>query len=119
LEDEIRFKTEQTEMIITPEDELQLKERGMTLADLIAQIELFTKDIQPVKLEKPCVVSDGILQLNGAECNRLAAYYDQQKQGLQILGFIPASYWALSLQVVQLVACSSIYTIIYPTMKMI
>jgi len=78
-------------MIITPEDELQLKERGMTLADLIAQIELFTKDIQPVKLEKPCVVSDGILQLNGAECNRLAAYYDQQKQGLQILGFIPAS----------------------------
>lgn len=78
-------------MIVTPEDELHLQGRGITLTDLIGQIDLFTKDIQPVKLEKPCVVSDGILQLNGAECNRLAAFYDEQKQGLQILGFVPAS----------------------------
>lgn len=78
-------------MIITPEDESQLKLRGLTSLDLLEQIELFTKRIQPVKLEKPCITGDGILRLNSSECNFFLEYYEEHKQDKSIQGFIPAS----------------------------
>jgi len=78
-------------MIITPEDESLLRQRGLTTADLFGQIELFTKGLQPLRLEKPCSVGDGIIQLGSSESNRLVQYYDAHEQGLSIQALVPAS----------------------------
>lgn len=78
-------------MKITPEDEKQLAERGLTLADLFGQIQLFSKDIQPVRIEKPCLVGDGIVQLSGIECNHYAALFEKNSPPLSMLKFVPAS----------------------------
>ncbi len=78
-------------MILTQQDDVQLKELGITMADLFGQIELFTKGIQPLKLERPCTSGDGILRLNGSDYHRLSELFDKQKQGLSIHGVVPAS----------------------------
>lgn len=78
-------------MIITQEDEIQLKGMGLSAIDLFRQIELFTKEIQFLKLEKPCSVGDGVLHLNSSDCNRLVEGYDNYRQGVSIIGFVPAS----------------------------
>jgi hypothetical protein len=78
-------------MIITPEDDNQLKERGLTAVDLFRQIELFTKHTQPLKLERPCSINDGITSLSTSECKHLVDYFESQTQAKEIIAFVPAS----------------------------
>ncbi|HEY8403912.1 MAG TPA: DUF4301 family protein [Flavobacteriales bacterium] len=78
-------------MILTPEDDNQLKERGLTAIDLFRQIELFTKQTKPLKLERPCSINDGITALSTSECKQLVEYYESHTQGKEIIAFIPAS----------------------------
>ncbi len=78
-------------MKITQEDEQQLHQRGMTLVDLHRQWEMFTHGAPALKLEKPCTVGDGIVQLSASECNRLVDVYEKNKGGKSIVGFVPAS----------------------------
>lgn len=78
-------------MIITPEDEKDLQQRGIALSDLMQQVHQFTKETKPVRLERPCTQSDGIVVLSGADCHRYQKHFEQKRENLDILKFVPAS----------------------------
>lgn len=78
-------------MILKPEDQQQLSERGQNIADILGQINLFTNNIKPQKIEKPCTIGNGIIHFNGSEINRLVEVYEKQKRHYTISAFIPAS----------------------------
>jgi hypothetical protein len=78
-------------MILTPEDEKDIQQRGLALSDLMQQIHQFTAETRPVRLERPCTPSDGILILSGADCHKYQRTFEQKKEQFDLLKFVPAS----------------------------
>lgn len=78
-------------MQLSKKDEIELSRRGMNIYDLMQLIQQFTKDTRPVKLERPCTPSDGILVPNGGECHRLQRVFETESSKYSIVKFVPAS----------------------------
>lgn len=78
-------------MHFSKEDELELKRRGLNIHDLLQMIQQFTRDTRPVKLERPCTPSDGILLPNGGECHRLQRVFETESAKYSMVKFVPAS----------------------------
>ncbi len=78
-------------MFISQDDEKDLMKRQMSLSVLMQQIYQFTKDTRPIKLERPCSPSDGLLTLSGAECHRYQKIFETEGDKFTKLKFVPAS----------------------------
>lgn len=78
-------------MHITRQDEQTLKEKGIDLSGFIAQLHRFTQETKPVKLERPCTLSDGIVNLSATECLRLQRLFESEGRKKRIQKFVPAS----------------------------
>lgn len=78
-------------MHFNKEDEAELARRGLNIHDLMQQIQQFTKDTKPAKLERPCTPGDGILVPNGGECHRLEMVFQAEAPKYSIVKFVPAS----------------------------
>lgn len=72
-------------------DEELLKQRGMSVNDVLQQIHQFTQDTHPAHLDRPCTVGDGILALNAADCLKYSRHFDELRSKLTIQKFVPAS----------------------------
>ncbi|MEW6669673.1 MAG: DUF4301 family protein [Thermodesulfobacteriota bacterium] len=68
-----------------------IRERGMTPEEVLAQVERFRKGFPFCRLERPCTVGDGIVALEPAETTRLSRVYDRAALAGRAMGFVPAS----------------------------
>lgn len=78
-------------MNFNPKDENDLSARGLSIAELVAQIHRFTQETKPLKLERPCTAGDGISILTPANCHRLMELFDREKKNYSLMKFVPAS----------------------------
>ena len=78
-------------MEFTADQLKELESRGLTAADVAIQIHRFTKEILPIKLERPCIPGDGIHVLPASECHRYLSIYENDRQPYSIAKFVPAS----------------------------
>jgi Domain of unknown function (DUF4301) len=72
-------------------DLTQIKARGLTLEEIMAQIELFRRGFPFVKLLRPCTVGDGIHLLGKSEILKLEEIYPRTSLSGRAMKFVPAS----------------------------
>jgi len=72
-------------------DEELLKQRGMSVNDILQQIHQFIHDTEPARLDRPCTVGDGILALSATDSLNYSRIYEAARQKLTIQKFVPAS----------------------------
>ncbi len=72
-------------------DLLQVRERGLTLEELIGLIETFRRGFPFVRLLRPCTVGDGIRVLRKNEIQSLGEFYTGTVLSGRAMKFVPAS----------------------------
>ncbi|RDY59542.1 DUF4301 family protein [Flagellimonas nanhaiensis] len=69
----------------------QLQKKGISKDKVINQIQTFKEGIPFVKLVRPAVVSDGIQRFSSEEQQEFVQYFEDNKEKLDLLKFVPAS----------------------------
>ncbi|EAS20525.1 conserved hypothetical protein [Flavobacteria bacterium BBFL7] len=75
----------------TPHQLEQLKEKNISTDTIIQQIERFKTGFPVVKLDRPAIVSDGIIRLKESEHSSYRLIYEEKISNLEVLKFVPAS----------------------------
>lgn len=78
-------------MLFTETEQQQLASKGITPQQAAEQIETLTTGIPFVTLQAPASVENGILKIPLSEQNRLVSKFENAKNQLDLLKFIPAS----------------------------
>lgn len=78
-------------MRFTKEDIEQIGNKGISEKEVAGQIKIFQRGNLPVNIEAAAIVGNGIQQYSSLERGEFSAYYENNKQGLEILKFVPAS----------------------------
>jgi len=78
-------------MEFSENDLQQLSKMSISKEKLLEQIETFKEGIPFVNLEKAALVSEGISRFSRVEEQQLIQNFDDSKQGLSLLKFVPAS----------------------------
>lgn len=76
---------------LSQKDLEQLESKGISRDRVSTQIETFKTGIPFVKLVKAAVVSDGILRFSDEEEKDIVQYFEDNRGGLDLLKFVPAS----------------------------
>jgi hypothetical protein len=72
-------------------DVRQIEAEGLTLQQVLAQINLFEKGVCPVGLNRPCSVGDGIVVLTEEDMPELIALCENGIRKGRMVKFVPAS----------------------------
>lgn len=72
-------------------DRESIKERGVSPEETARQIEMFRRGIAPTRLERACVVGDGILRVEREEIERAIEASDEATAKGRVSKFVPAS----------------------------
>lgn len=72
-------------------DVRQIEAEGLTLQQVLAQINLFEKGLCPVGLNRPCSVGDGIVALTEEDMSELIALFEDGMRKGRVVKFVPAS----------------------------
>ena len=75
----------------TDQDLDLLESKGISKKKVLNQIATFKEGIPFVQLEKPAVISDGIIAFTREEENKLVRLFEDKVQSLSLLKFVPAS----------------------------
>ncbi|WP_242203896.1 DUF4301 family protein [Aestuariivivens insulae] len=78
-------------MIFSDNDIQQIKAKGLSLKQVEAQIDLFKTGLPYVNLKKAATLGDGILQLNVEEQEQYSKLFENRKDDVSIVKFVPAS----------------------------
>jgi hypothetical protein len=78
-------------MLFSLTDERDLRERGLTSAELMNTIYRFTHQTQPVHLDRPCTTGDGITILKASDANHYLSIFETESPKKTIMKFVPAS----------------------------
>jgi len=74
------------------EADLRLIEgEGLTVEEILKQIELLQRGVTPFRLNRPCTTGDGIIVISEAERNRLVGLYEERIRRANPVKFVPAS----------------------------
>ncbi len=76
---------------LTDKDILLLEKKQISIEKIKRQLELFRDGIPFVTLEKAAVISDGIMKPIAEKENELVSFYDNNKNKLRVVKFVPAS----------------------------
>ena len=76
---------------LTPQDEIQLKKKGIAKDKVIQQVNTFKEGIPFVELKNAAVIGNGILRFSDEEESDLIKLYNEKSKNLDILKFVPAS----------------------------
>lgn len=68
-----------------------IRERGTTPEEVMAQIEQFRRGFPFFRLDRPCTVMDGIAALNPGEIKRLSQVHSEAARAGRVMKFVPAS----------------------------
>jgi len=77
--------------IFSASDVRQIEGHGLTVEEVLRQIELFTRPPAYLKLHRPCTPGDGIRVLTDAEARSFSLLFDREKDTYERLKFVPAS----------------------------
>jgi hypothetical protein len=77
--------------MLSEQDLLQIKQKGIEVATIDKQLELFRKGFIPVNLSRAAVPGDGILLFSEEERNSLVSWFDRHTGNQRIVKFVPAS----------------------------
>jgi hypothetical protein len=77
--------------MLTNDDLLQIKEKGITNEQILEQIELFKKGFPFLNVVSPAIPGNGLLRLDKTEVKEYAYYFNKSASGKQIIKFVPAS----------------------------
>ena len=74
-------------------DVRQIEATGLAVERILEQIDLFKGGVPPIRLNRPCTIHDGIVDITGPEEERAAflASYDEAAAEGRFLKFVPAS----------------------------
>lgn len=75
----------------TPDDLAEFSKRGITLSEVLRQLEVFERGIPFVNLDRPATINDGILRFSDNEIQTKADFFDKNKDKYNIQKFVPAS----------------------------
>lgn len=78
-------------MLFTDADIRQIESEGLTVERVREQIEIFRRGVSPVRLNRPCTISDGIETLKKRDIDSIVELYDEAAGGGRVLKFVPAS----------------------------
>jgi hypothetical protein len=70
---------------------VEVEDHGISLQNALAQLDLFRKGAPYLKLYRSATQGDGIQTYSLAELSKLATYYEQLSNNLNITKFVPAS----------------------------
>jgi len=79
------------ELLLNERDFEQIKERGMTVEQVISQVEIFKRGFPCSKLKRPCTIGDGITVLGESDLERLGELYSQAALSGRAMKLVPAS----------------------------
>ncbi len=77
--------------LFSQEDLRAITDRGMDLAEILKQIEIFRTGVKPIKLIRPARIDDGIVQIIPSERETLLSFHNQAAGKGRALKFVPAS----------------------------
>jgi hypothetical protein len=72
-------------------DFVQVYNRNIHLDKVEKQLDIFKNGIAKITLERPAVLTDGVVGLSKDEAAELAAYFDSKKDNYKLKKFVPAS----------------------------
>jgi hypothetical protein len=75
----------------TQADYEQMRRLGISEAEVERQLSIFRKGLQPIQLEKPCTLGDGIERLESDQQDALLARWQEAASGGRLGEFVPAS----------------------------
>jgi hypothetical protein len=78
-------------MKLTELQQQQLQEKGISVSKLEEQLDRFKEGFPTLRLNRAAVIGDGIVSLKGLDINSLCDTYNEQKNDLDIVKFVPAS----------------------------
>ncbi|MBC9795403.1 DUF4301 family protein [Sinomicrobium weinanense] len=77
--------------MFTEKDHQQLREKGITVAQVLEQIDIFKEGVPFVNLLRSATVKNGIVSVSEEVKQRYISLYDSEKDGVEVMKFIPAS----------------------------
>lgn len=77
--------------MLTQADLKQIKEKGITEAQINQQLDHFKTDFPPIQLVEAATLNNGILRFNDSEIDVLLDYYKSMQLATRIVKFVPAS----------------------------
>ena len=72
-------------------DFVQVYNRNIHLDKIEKQLDIFKNGIAKINLERPAVLTDGVISLSKDEAAELGAYFDSKKESYKLKKFVPAS----------------------------
>ena len=78
-------------MKLTDTQQKQLEDKGISQEKLKEQIRRFEEGFPTLRLNRAAIIDDGIVSLKSVYVEKLMDQYDNQKDNLDILKFVPAS----------------------------
>jgi len=77
--------------MLEEKDLKQIKAQGLTLNEIIKQLETFTIGIPFVNVVTTATINNGIFKLSQSEQEKMERYYETTKTNKEIVKFVPAS----------------------------
>lgn len=77
--------------MFTTEDKSQIHQLGLTLEKVERQLKNFREGFPFLNIQKEATIGSGIFKMSEEEVDKYSKCYDQNKQGLKVLKFVPAS----------------------------
>lgn len=77
--------------ILTGEDIRRIEAEGLTEDKVLEQLEFFKRGVSPVRLNRACMVGDGITVIPEEKMEELTAIHDEAAGKGRMLKFVPAS----------------------------
>jgi hypothetical protein len=77
--------------LFSADDMRQVREHGLTEAQVMAQMQRFKTGAEPIRLNRPCTVGDGIISIPAGEIEGLVKYHDREAARGRLMKFVPAS----------------------------
>ena len=77
--------------MLTEKDILQIEKHGLTLKQVVHQLETFAKGIPATHITTAATIGNGIVAYGNGEKQELVSYYEANKNEKNIVKFVPAS----------------------------
>ena len=77
--------------MFSEKDIRQIENRGMTIQEIENQLNYFRKGFSHVKLIRPAIIGDGIIDINDSEKESFIRTFDKHKSRFKPVKFVPAS----------------------------
>ncbi len=75
----------------TDADLARIHEKGMSVEDVLGQLEAFRRGFPHTVLDRPCTIGDGIIRLSEDEVDHLSERFEAAAEAGRAMKFVPAS----------------------------